>query len=411
MQNNIKKDYFWNTLGVFAQNAISPLLLIVITRINGIYDSGIFSFAFSVAIVFWTLGMWGGRMYQVSDTKQQFLHRSYIFVRWTLAAVLVLLALLFCLLNHYTAIKTAVIVALVLFKALESIADAMYGVLQVHGKLFIVGKSLLYKSVLSFVAFTLLNWATGSLLIGCLGIVLVNAVMIAAYDRKNAQKVEDISIHFSALSSYRKEAVNILVRTAPVFLVSLLSILSLNIPRYFIDIYNNSEIAYFGIFAMPITLIVLVVSFILQPNVVHLSELYARKRFSEFGKNIKQILFVASLVSLTTLAVGVTVGIPILNWIFGINLSHYYNVLVIMLFGGMVNVFVAVFANILTIMRRLKSQVYILFFTDAVLLLASPLIVQTFGLVGGALAFVGVCILQLILLSFVYVGSMTDSNK
>jgi len=406
----MKRDYFWNTLGVFAQNAISPLLLVVITRINGIYDSGLFSFAFSLSVVFWTLGMWGGRIYQVSDIKQQFSNRSYIFIRLTLAVVLILLALLFSLLNHYSSTKTAVIVALVLFKALESIADAIYGVLQVHGKLFIVGKSLLYKSVLSFIVFTLLNWTTGSLLIGCLGIVLVNAIMIATYDSKNAQKVEDIRLHFSAFSSYRKEAVNILLRTAPLFLASLLSVLSLNIPRYFIDIYSNGEIAYFGIFAMPITLIVLVVSFILQPSVVHLSELYNHKRFSEFGKNVKQILFVTFLVSLTTLAVGVMVGIPILNWIFGINLAHYYNVLVIMLFGGMINAFVAVIANILTIMRRLKSQVYILFFTDAILLLVSPLIVQTFGLVGGALAFAGVCILQLILFLFVYVGSMTDNK-
>ena len=69
MTKSVRKDYFWNTLGALLQSALSPLLLIVVTRVNGIDDSGIFSFAFSVAIIFWALGMWGGRTYQVSDTK------------------------------------------------------------------------------------------------------------------------------------------------------------------------------------------------------------------------------------------------------------------------------------------------------------------------------------------------------
>jgi len=39
---NIKKDYLWNSLGSLLQSAISPVLLIIITRLNGIDDSGLF---------------------------------------------------------------------------------------------------------------------------------------------------------------------------------------------------------------------------------------------------------------------------------------------------------------------------------------------------------------------------------
>ena len=34
-----KKDYIWNSLGSLLQSAISPVLLIVITRLNGIDTS------------------------------------------------------------------------------------------------------------------------------------------------------------------------------------------------------------------------------------------------------------------------------------------------------------------------------------------------------------------------------------
>ena len=57
MSDTLKKAFFWNTVGVFMQNAISPLLLIVITRINGIDASGLFSFAASISIVLFAFVM------------------------------------------------------------------------------------------------------------------------------------------------------------------------------------------------------------------------------------------------------------------------------------------------------------------------------------------------------------------
>jgi hypothetical protein len=54
-----KKDYIWNSLGSLLQSAISPVLLIVITRLNGIEDSGLFSFALSLSVVFWAISLWG----------------------------------------------------------------------------------------------------------------------------------------------------------------------------------------------------------------------------------------------------------------------------------------------------------------------------------------------------------------
>ena len=75
---NIKKDYLWNSLGSLLQSAISPVLLIIITRLNGIDDSGLFSFALSLSVVFWAVSLWGGRTYQVSDVKREFSSGGYV---------------------------------------------------------------------------------------------------------------------------------------------------------------------------------------------------------------------------------------------------------------------------------------------------------------------------------------------
>ncbi|MDD3304941.1 MAG: hypothetical protein PHT75_02290 [Bacilli bacterium] len=42
--NNIKKDYFWNTLGTIFYAFNSLIFLVIVTRINGLEIAGYFSF-------------------------------------------------------------------------------------------------------------------------------------------------------------------------------------------------------------------------------------------------------------------------------------------------------------------------------------------------------------------------------
>ena len=102
MFNNSKKDYFWNTLGVFLQNLLSPILLIFITRFNGIEDGGLFSFTFSMAVSFSAISIWGNRTYQVSDIKNQFNNKNYILSRIITSLITIIASLIFVLLNGYS---------------------------------------------------------------------------------------------------------------------------------------------------------------------------------------------------------------------------------------------------------------------------------------------------------------------
>lgn len=407
---SLKKDYLWNTLGVFAQNAISPLLLIVITRINGIYDSGVFSFAFSVAIIFWALGMWGGRTYQVSDTKKEFSSRSYVMVRLILAIVIILGAIIFVTANHYDAMKSSILIVLVLFKALESIADSLYGVMQVNGRLYQSGKSLTYKSLLGVGVFVVIDILTNDILLGCVGIFVVNAIFILSYDLPRANKLEKLWIKTDQIIHHVEQAIQIIKRCAPVFAVIFLAMFSLNIPRYFIDLYHQEDIGYFGIIVMPITLIVLLMSFILQPNVVGLSRLYHLREFIEFRTIVKKIINTTSVLGFVILALTITIGSQALQLVFGVDFSQHWLALVVIVAGGVINALVSVFINILIMMRLIRVQFYILLTTNILLVFASILIIPACGLIGGAYLFVTVNVVQLFLLASVYRSRLRDKK-
>lgn len=177
---------------------------------------------------------------------------------------------------------------------------------------------------------------------------------------------------------------------------------SLTIPRYFIDIYHQEEIGYFGILAMPITALGLIITFILQPNVVMLSTHLIKMRYHQFNKIVSKIILNISLIGAIILIGTYLVGVPVLNTIFGVDFTKYRITLLIIVFGAIMNAYVTVYINILTIMRRFKSQFYMLLITNLILLGACILYIKQTGLIGGVILFSIVNIIQLCCVSLTY---------
>ena len=78
MGNNTKKNVIWNMIGTTANAFNSLFFMIIVTRINGLKDSGVFTLAFSLACLFCFIGNYEGRVFQVTDVKQDFSNKEYI---------------------------------------------------------------------------------------------------------------------------------------------------------------------------------------------------------------------------------------------------------------------------------------------------------------------------------------------
>ena len=399
-----KKDYIWNSIGSFLQSAISPILLIVITRLNGVGDSGLFSFAMSLSVVFWAISLWGGRTYQVSDVKKEFSSGDYIVVRFISSLIVAVFSISFCILSGYDLIKTELIMVLVSFKILESIADSMYGVLQIHNRLYIVGISLTMKSVFGFMLFTLVDILTKNIIYGALSIFLVNIAVVIFYDIPWMKYVESVGLTKKNIM----QAGKIMKKTAEVFVVVFLTMFSLNIPRYFLDKYHYDQIGYFGIMAMPITLLTLFISFVLQPNVVNLSELLKKKKIKEFTKIVSKIDFITFTLGILFIVSSYLIGIWVLNIVFGIDINNFRIDLTIMVIGAVANAFVSIYVNLLIILRRFKGQFYTLLVTNILAVILSIYLIDRLAMLGSVLVFMTISFLQAIILLFIYKRSLKN---
>lgn len=402
MDKTIKKDYMWNTLGVLLQNALSPLLLIVVAQINNSFDVGLFSFAFSVSIIFWAISMWGGRTYQVSDIHQKFSNTSYVFVRVILGAVVLIGAVLFCVGNGYDVYKTFLLILLTIYKIIESVVDSLYGILQVRGRLYIVGISLVLKAILSLAAFLICDLLTKNIVYSTACMIIPLVVTVLMYDIPQLKHIgigrpKDINWRQARRQSYE-----ILLVCAPVFIASFLAMFSLNIPRYFIDTYHASQNVYFGIMAMPITLVLLLMTFILQPNIVRISKFLDKGSFTDAEKIIKIIIITTGAIGCFVLLGTWLVGVEALKLVFGIDFLENKINLMVMVMGGVVNAGVAVFINLLTILRSFREQVIIQVATNGLLILASIITIPTGGLTVSIWLFFATTVVQYISLLVVW---------
>ena len=73
----LKKDFIWNTIGSLVHAFNSLFFLIIVTRINGIENAGIFSYGFVISGIFLTASAFCGRNYQITDADNEFDNNTY----------------------------------------------------------------------------------------------------------------------------------------------------------------------------------------------------------------------------------------------------------------------------------------------------------------------------------------------
>jgi len=399
--SNLRKDYTWNTIGTSANAFVSLLLLIAVTRINGIVESGTFTICFSFAILFFTIGLFGGRIYQISDVRGEFDSRTYIFLKFITSAAMFLAAVVFVLINSYDSGRVALLLSLVVYKILDAIADPLYGVMQRQGRLYFAGISMTLKASVGFVAFVAVDLATYNILWASLCLLAANAFFIAVYDIPHARKLERIG----RLAQGGVKPVFILLKASVfIFAFALLASLLVNIPRYFVDFYqlHPADLGWFGIVIMPATLMNLFVQFVIQPKLVPLSERYAASEYASFGRTVHKLILVSLGFGAVAIAVTWLIGCPVLSFIYDVDLYPFRTGLTLVVLAGTINTMTMIYSNILSIMRRFKMQLVNYLIATASVFVASAALIINDTVNGAILAFLIANAIQAALFFFSY---------
>ena len=385
-----KKNYIWNLIYSFVNAAQSMLLMLLVNRIINEDASGVFSYAFSVAVLFMYIGNFGIRNYQVSDIKEKYKIKDYYGFRILSCATMLVASLLFVLIKHPDYTKTVALLALCGWRLAESMEDVFHGRYQQKGALYLGCMQGTIRLAASDVAFLVALYICRDLKGSCIVFCVANTALIIIFALLTLSKYGGFKIGFKL-----DKLKGIFIECLPLFLGYFLSTYLCNVCKYSLERHVSNEIqAYYNMVFMPVLVINLLSTVIFRPLIVDMANLYNDNKLKDYKKIInKQQLYIL-LIAVVIMPCVYFLGIPVLSVFYDSKLGPYRLILMILMLGGIFSAYSS-FINVCII--TIRKQNILIIATVIIALIAAGLteiMVIKFELLGAALSYLIVMILQ-----------------
>lgn len=414
---NVSRDsYIWNMIGSLFLAFQSVLILMVLTRVIGLVQAGIFTIAYANANLFMNIGKYGIRNFQVSDSKEQFTFGDYLKCRYITFFIAVIVSVLYAvynaLANGYSAEKTWIIIIMCIYKFADVIEDVYGGRYQQKGRLDVAAKTMALRTIISVFVLIASVCITKNQLLSLAITTLITYVQMIVFIIWTRQM-------FVLKDDYQtdlRRRVLLLKTCFPLFLGSFLSLYIGNAPKYAIDAQLSDEIqACYGFIAMPVFVIGLINNFIFNPLIYSMSELWRKKKYRDFFIRILRQIMIVFFITFVCIVGAYFMGVPVLSLLYNTDLRAYKTELLILLIGGGFLALSGFFSTIITIMRLQKHLTWSYGMIALIALSASDFTVKNYSVYGAAILYtalmLGLCICFAIIIIYGILQRTVFMNK
>ena len=405
--SQLKKDYFWNTMGSGMNAAFSVFLMMAVTRIAGAYVGGVFSFAYAVAQQLQPVGAYEMRGYQATDIRHFFKFGTYFASRIVTCGIMMICAAAYGFYHEGITEEAIVLILICALKALDAFEDVFHGMFQQYNKLYLAGRALFFRLLITVVTFIAVLFVTGSLLFTSAVTFLVSAGFLFWLNIPEARKLEELRPSFQW-----NKIKGLLATCFPLFLGSFILLYLYNIPKYSMENYLSKEFqSYYAILFMPASVINLFSGFAFKPLQTTLAVNWEEGKKSVFVRILLKGVGIVAVLTVAAVAVGYPLGTPVLSWLYGVDLSAYRMELVLLLVGGGFSAASVILYYGLMVMRH---QRLILAGYTAALLLALPVadpLIKGLGIQGASWLYLGLMLLVTLLFAVMIAVFLKKKQK
>ena len=142
MKNLTLKNFIWNIIGPTFNAFSSLIFLIIVTRLNGIDDAGVFTYCYATACLFYSIAVYIGRPYQVTDSSN-LTDSDFIYNRLFTILVTLIIITGFGFIKQYDINKIVVLILLSIFRSIDALSESFYAIMQKNNHFIRLGlKSL-----------------------------------------------------------------------------------------------------------------------------------------------------------------------------------------------------------------------------------------------------------------------------
>lgn len=382
-EKSAKKDFIFNMYGSMLMSFVSVFLLVAVSQILGEYAAGIFSISYSTAQMFYTIGAYEVRNIQVTDAKGEFEFADCLAFRMITTAVMVVVSECFVIFKGFDAVKSSVIMLLCVYMAFVSLSEVFQGNAHKNGYLYISGFSLGTSVLLASVAFIITLIVTKSLIISIIPMIAVMFVWIFAFDLPFTANFD------KPIPEFRFNKIkSLFLHTTPLIISVFANQYSLNCPKYAIDkCLTDLDQSHYGYLVMPAFCINLLSMFVFRPNILLLSQKWNARDYKGFNK-ISALLFGwIAIATLIVLAGGYFFGIPILNVLYGTDLTSKKIWLLVLLVGGGFSAAATLGSMIVAVTRKQNYALAAYLAATVAAVVLPNILVKNYGFAGAPVSY------------------------
>ena len=352
-KRSVKTNMLFNTVGSTIYYFCVWLASVIIVRLSGFVDAGLFSLAMTVTNSPAVIALFNMRNYQASDLKGEFTDKTYISSRIVTCLISFVICVGMVLFYGYDPMKAATILIFMGFKIVEGLVDVLYGIDQRKERLDFAGISMTIRGIGALVAFIVVFKVSQSLLISFIAMTLVSLAVVLIYDLRATKPLLD----GRETEELWKNVGKLLIICLPLAVVLFLNNYSIMIPRLVLENNYGEEImGYYSSVSSPTVIVQVAAQTLFAPLVPGLTRHFNEKAKKPFLKGLFGFFAFAGVLTILAIALAHFFGEWLLVAVFKEEIGPYvYLFIPILLMSILIAVNVALFA-VVTLMRIIKPQ-------------------------------------------------------
>lgn len=353
-------------------------LLVILVKFFTTEDVGYFTFGTAVAApIFMLSEMQMKSVLVVEPEGDNDYFKTYLFLRF-LTATLALIGLIIYSFLYKEA--NWIIIAVVVYKAAESIIDILYGYLQKKDRMVWMSKVMIVKTLLTVIACFLTTIFFYNIITSLLSIIIVT---LAFYFVNILYIKSKLAHNFNSISM--SAGFDILKKCLPLGVSVLFGSYITNYPRITIEGVCGPELlAYFGAYSYFVIGIFQISSPVTTYLRQRLSSSYHKSNINDFKNKVNLSILFFILMGVLFIVVFCFFGKLILLILYNESYLEYGDVIYYLIFAQMILTVSSVYSTAILSFNIYTKQAFISFSIFSVVLLLSKLLIEKHGIYGGA---------------------------
>ncbi len=420
----LRTNFSWTLVGNIVYAASQWGMLMVLAKLGSPEMVGQFILGLAVTapvIMFSNLHL---RAVQFTDVKQEYLFGDYLSLRLLTTSFAVIAIVSIALSAGYRWETCLVVIIIGLAKAVESISDVFYGLIQQHERMDRLAISVMIKGLLSLFFLSIGVYLTHSVLWGSLGLLIAWTIVLASYDIRSGVLILHDSQKSLEITSkpmgwtlikpqWQWEKLRKLVwLTLPLGFVMMLISLNTNIPRYFIERYlGERELGFFAAISYLIVATDMVVNALGQSASQRLAQYYAAGNGKDFCVLLIKFVVIGFIMGVLGILVVLIFGKEILNIFYKPEYAKYLDVLVLLMVTALISNLSSFLGYGMTAARCFSVQMPLFLVVTSTSAIFCIWLIPSMGLYGAAISIMIVAIVQAVLSFGVIIFALRQLEK